>query len=59
MKPKLIITAIACALSIALISCSSEEGDKAGKPAFMQKNDSMSKLPPMGDTSIKEGEINH
>ncbi|MES2134220.1 MAG: hypothetical protein V4506_17880 [Bacteroidota bacterium] len=37
-------------LSLSFVSCSSDEGDKAGKPAFMQKNDSISKKPAMGNT---------
>lgn len=49
---KLITTiAIAAALSLGLSSCSREEGDVAGKPAFMQKNDSISNQPAFGDTA--------
>lgn len=50
MKRTIILAISTCALSLGFISCSFDEGDKAGKPAFIQKNDSISKQPAMGDT---------
>ena len=51
MKRTIIIAISAFALCFGFASCSNEEGDKAGKPAFMQKNDSISRQPAMGDTA--------
>lgn len=50
MKQMIILAISALALGSGITSCSFEEGDKAGKPAFIQKNDSISNQPAMGDT---------
>lgn len=47
-----LLSALAILLCVLInTACSSQEGDQAGKPAFMQKNDSISQQPAMGDTA--------
>ena len=52
MNFKVIIIACAVALGAGLISCSSQQGDQAGKPGIMQRNDSMNQKPALGDTNV-------
>jgi len=51
MKLKITILAAYFILSLGFASCSSNEADRARRPAFLQKDDSMSKKPAMGDTA--------
>jgi hypothetical protein len=51
MKRTIITVISVLTLCLSFASCTNEEGDKAGKPGFMQKNDSISKQPAFGDTA--------